>query len=465
MKITLKIFFLALLVYFGSWFIVYKLGVNNLSIQSEDTIPSLFLPLSILKEKTLFLDSYYSMMIEKYPQPDDKSYEKGLTPFYLRKVIDRDGEEHYVSAFPLVSGLVALPVYLVPILLNHQLSWESLAILGHLTGAIVMALSGAILYLIVRNNFLDKRKSLLLTGIYLFGTINFALLSQAIWQHGIVQFFSLLAVYYLLDFQRNFKSHALYLFGFFSILAVLTRPTALAMFCLLPLMIFFREKRLDFEDKFLNFLKIGVGALPGILFFLWYNNKYYFDLSNQGYADQLGNSWLGRFPEGFLGLWMSPSKGILVYSPVFIFIFVSLWIIYKRKTFKKDIFYILSLIVVVAHTLVLGKWKHWYGGWSYGYRMASDILPFLIFLLIPFVESKFYEKFKKSFYTLFAISVLFEIHGIIFFDGIWHAAYDDGFVNTKWLWSLKNCELAFNMRRVLVKFGLMYQACPKCSPN
>jgi len=44
--------------------------------------------------------------------------------------------------------------------------------------------------------------------------------------------------------------------------------------------------------------------------------------------------------------------------------------------------------------------------------------------------------------------------GVIFYDGIWHAAYDDGFRETAWLWSLKDSEVAFNIRRVLVKFGL-----------
>jgi hypothetical protein len=54
---------------------------------------------------------------------------------------------------------------------------------------------------------------------------------------------------------------------------------------------------------------------------------------------------------------------------------------------------------------------------------------------------------------------------MIFFDGIWHNAYDKGFEDTSWLWSIRDSELAFNIRRVLVKLGLLERACPQCLPR
>jgi len=61
------------------------------------------------------------------------------------------------------------------------------------------------------------------------------------------------------------------------------------------------------------------------------------------------------------------------------------------------------------------------------------------------------------------VSVMVQISGIVFFDGVWHAAYDKGFKNTAWLWSIKDSEAAFNMRRVLVKAGLLDKACEVCA--
>ena len=110
----------------------------------------------------------------------------------------------------------------------------------------------------------------------------------------------------------------------------------------------------------------------------------------------------------------------------------------------------------------MGKWKHWYGGWSFGYRMAVDIIPFLILLLVPYIKSDLFARSKKLFHILLILSILVQIYGVVFFDGIWHSAYDRGFKDTGWLWSIKDSESAFNSRRVLVKLGFLQKACPQC---
>ena len=86
MKTVLKFVLLSTAIYFLSWLAVYKTNINKLSIQSEDTLPAMFLPVTILKEGTLYADTYYQMIAEKYPHPDDKSGMLGLTPFYFRKI-------------------------------------------------------------------------------------------------------------------------------------------------------------------------------------------------------------------------------------------------------------------------------------------------------------------------------------------------------------------------------------------
>ena len=80
-----KIVILSTLVFFFSWLGVYKLGVNQLPIQSEDTLPAMFLPVTIIQEGTIYLDSYYDLFLQHYPHPEDRTREKGLLPFYLRQ--------------------------------------------------------------------------------------------------------------------------------------------------------------------------------------------------------------------------------------------------------------------------------------------------------------------------------------------------------------------------------------------
>lgn len=468
--------FVAFCVFFGVWFFVYKVGLNTLPIQSEDTLPALVMPVTLLKSQTLYADSVYQEIIRRYPHPDDKSYTKGLTPFYFKKIAG-----HYISAFPIMTGILAVPVYYLPLMYGMPVNWDNLILLSHIASALIVAVSGGFFYLLVRYGFdLSEKDSELLTNIYLFGTINFALVSQSLWQHGTVQLFLILGLIFLQQIPKsNQKYLNVFMMSLFLGFAVLSRPTSLLALVFLFILVLEKTNTLNYENfkklslsgfgqLVIDALKSGsvyiLGLLPAVLFFVYYNNAYYLDVNNQGYSSQLLSSWLSRFPEGFLGLWISPSKGILVFSPIFIFSLLSVYFIYKNGGFKKHLNYLVFFAIVIVHTLALGMWKHWYGGWSFGYRMAADVIPFLVMLLIPAIKSAKYINFKPIFTVLFGFSVLVQLYGMVFFDGIWHAAYDRGYVNTSWLWSLSDSQFAFDTRRVLVKMKVLEKACPKCLP-
>jgi hypothetical protein len=328
----------------------------------------------------------------------------------------------------------------------------------------MVALSGGFFYLLLKNQLsLDEKKSSLLTYIYLFGTVNFAMLSQSMWQHGTLQLFSILGLYYILDYlkQPKFKPLSAFLGGLFYGLAILSRPTAALAFCFIQLLMLIKIRNLK------NYIKANIftmlGLLLNVLFFLWYNNKYYIGIENQGYASQLLGSWISPFPESFLGVWLSPSKGILTYSPIFIFSFIGFYVAMK-KGWREHTQFLIYFLIVIFHTLIISFWKHWYGGYSFGYRMSSDIIPYLVLLIVPFMKSVLYERKLFIFSLLVYLSFFVQILGMIFFDGIWHAAYDTGFRDTSWLWSIKDSEFMFNLRRLMVKARVLERACPECLP-
>lgn len=454
MKTFFGVIFGSFVILFFSWFAVYKLGINGLAIQSEDTVPALFLPYSILQKGSLYLDDYYTQMLLRYPQPDDKDYVKGNVPFYLIKV-----DDHYLSAFTIITPLLALPVYIIPVLIHMYPTWETLTILSHISGALIISFASGILYLIFRKRLaLSERNSILLCCIYSFATINYASISQAMWQHGTVQLLILVGLYFILG--ENLNRKQLLLTGLFWSFAFLARPTALLPIAVLSFSFtFYKNTKIDSIKKLLYIL---LGFVPGLLFFIYYNNTYYGSFSNQGYSTQLFTSWLGDFPISYLGVWLSPSKGILIYSPVIAFSLVGLYLTVRNRIFDHRFLYLSSGVIILLHTLVISFWKHWYGGWSFGYRMSSDVIPFMVLLLVPFITSNLYKKYFRLFLLSVFLSVLVQIFGIIFFDGIWHAAYDRGFGDTSWLWSIKDSEFAFNVRRILVKVGFLERACPKC---
>ncbi len=495
MKTFCQIVVLATAVYFLSWFWVYKSGINPLAIQSEDTIPAVFLPVTLIKHQTLYADPYYQMILDRYPHPDDKEQTKMLTPFYFRRIPaasktlktqfptvvsannqvlsmylkDTSENYHYISAFPIMSGLLAVPVYVVPLVMGMVVTWENLFLLSHLASALIVAFAGGFFYLLLKRQFqLGEKLAVLLTAVYLFATINYALISQALWQHGTVQLFLIIGLSFLLKFtakstEKNSLA-ALYLSGLFFGLAVLSRPTAALVF---PFMFLLIYQALAHSPRIFvkSCIIFTLGLVPVLVFFAFYNQAFYHTVANQGYANQIFVSWKSNIFEGFAGQLFSPSKGVFVYSPVLLFSFVSLWQVVRYRHWKEDAKYLVFAGVVVLHIAILSMWKHWYGGYSYGYRMVSDVLPFLVLLSVPYITSPLFIKTRLLFYGTVVFSILVQVHGIIFFDSIWHAAYDKGFEDTGWLWSVKNSEFAFNIRRILVKLSLLEKACPVCLPH
>ncbi|MBI2620893.1 glycosyltransferase family 39 protein [candidate division WWE3 bacterium] len=457
MRIFWTVVAASFLVFFFSWLAVFKSGINPLSIQSEDTLPAMFIPLAVIKDKTLYLDSYYEMMRARYPHPDDEAFEKGLTPFYLREV-----RGSYVSAFPIMAGLLAIPVYALPVVFGMPATFENVTLLSHISSALIVSLAGGFMYVLLKSFFVDSRKAIILTVVYLFASINYAVISQALWQHGAVQLFEILALLFL--FKAFSKKSLCYLFlsSLMLSLGILSRPTGVLLVPFLFLLVveYFGVSRGLVRAVFVYI----AGFVPAVLFFLWYNGSYYLSIYNQGYSRQIFVNWLGRFPEGFMGLWLSPSKGILIYSPVLIFSLIGFYLAVRNGMWRRNFKYVVFGCIVLLHTLFMGSWKHWFGGWSFGYRMAADVLPFLVLLAAPYLKSDLYSKTRRLFNALLIFSIAFQIFGLVFFDGIWHAAYDTGYKDTSWLWSLKDSEFVFNVRRILVKFGIVERACEKCSP-
>ena len=484
-KLYASLFIVSFSVFFFPWFFLNKLQINTLPIQSEDVIPAMYLPYALLQEKTMYLDKYYPQMLKSYPHPDDRLYNKGLVPFYLKKItvtpniadnLDKffirhysDAQTHYVSAFPIIAGILAVPFYFIPVTLEVAPTLTNLAVLMHVSSALLMSISGVLFFHLVKIYFKQSfRKSLYLWGVYSFATVNLSMLSQALWQHGVLHIFFILGLIYYYRFVNTKLLHNVFLMGMSLGFSLITRPTALIPACFLTVLLLVHLAR-D-AKPIIAFVSYSLGYVLPLGFFLWYTQTFYLSITNQGYFTQATSSWLGKFPESFLGIWFSPSKGILVYSPVLFFALVGFLIVlinFKKSSLRLNfqLDHFIFGCIVLAYTLVMSKWKHWYGGYSFGYRMSSDVLPFLVLLIIPYFSAELFKKTEKLFLILFGVSVSIQLAGLVFFDGIWHAAYDKGFVDTKWLWSIKDSEMAFNFRRVLVKFGLLQQACEKCLPS
>jgi hypothetical protein len=88
--------------------------------------------------------------------------------------------------------------------------------------------------------------------------------------------------------------------------------------------------------------------------------------------------WLGLY--GFL---FSPYKSIFLYSPILLACLVSFPFFFKRHRREGWLF----ALIVIAHLLLFAKWYMWWGGFAWGPRFLVPLMPFLAITLAPLVES------------------------------------------------------------------------------
>ncbi|MGH8058282.1 MAG: ArnT family glycosyltransferase, partial [Candidatus Entotheonellia bacterium] len=408
---ALLFFLLILFMYIG----------NAQHLEWGDTIPTRFLPLSLLREFNFDLDEFPFL------------YEK-LIPYYLQY---RNGQ--LVSSYPVGAALLAVPFYLLPVLagISSQSPWRPF--LEKLSAATIAVLSGFFFYLVLRR-LASERAAMVATGLYALGTSTFSISSQALWQHGPSQFFLTLGLYLIvrgMDKKRLLPWSGL-AFG----AAVVCRPTDVLL--MVPLFLYLARYRRG------QLLTWTLFALPPALFFLAYDYVYFGSIFELGYGAAVLNPssshWGTPLGEGLLGVLVSPSKGLFVYSPILLLSCVGMYTVWKRGGDPFLRYLSLGPILVV---LLYSKWHFWWGGETYGPRLIADITPFLALYLYPVwnaVEKR--NILKTLFVVLAVVSLIMHAIGAYAFDASW---YRQGGVNINddRLWSWRDNPFVYHGKNLL----------------
>jgi hypothetical protein len=101
-----------------------------------------------------------------------------------------------------------------------------------------------------------------------------------------------------------------------------------------------------------------------------------------------------RFWWRLYGVLLSPSRGLLIFSPV---ILVSLYLTLRYwKAFSQRRLAILALVIIGMHLVILSSWIVWWGGGSYGPRLLLETVPWFVLLAILGIRA-FVEDHSLSF--------------------------------------------------------------------
>lgn len=376
-------FFLILIVY----------NMNFRAISSGDTVPAALFPFSVLEYHDIFFDHYVQ---------DFK--DSGTLTYFLWNM-----RGHSVSAYPIVTPVLIIPLYVIPYLLLKAFNIPidlsniyfsvSVQILEKLSASVIAALAAVFVYLSLMELLKNKKLSLLGALIFAFATNTWAISGQALWQHGMVELLLSAIIYLVIIDIKKQNARNVVLIGVLSGLFVFNRPSDSLL--LLPVLVYVLSLRDRRVPVYL------ASALCASLPFMAYN-YYFFGTLMGGY----GSITLFSFNSGtimnMLGLLISPSRGLIVYTPVVLLALPGLWYVRKLDDARVRRFLYLAFVAVILEVVVYGSFKTWWAGWSYGPRFLTGTMPFLAVLIaLSLSENIGIKKFnKKEALVVFVLALL-----------------------------------------------------------
>lgn len=337
-------------------------NANGRGISAGDTYPARYLPFAIWQHHTVLLD----------PIVPITSQGRGDQAYWMVRVPGGPT----ISLYPVALPVLIAPLYFPAIEYLDGKGWTD-ARLDHvarvmekLIASLLAALSAALLYLLLRRRA-EVPAALLLTLAYAFGTTTWVISSQALWQHGMAQVL-VIGVLLLLTGPCT-PARALAAGLLCGLIAANRPPDAILAAVLGAYGLFWAGRRAA--------LLVAAAVLPvGLVLFY-----------NLGVAGHLGGGYgrMGRAEflqhdllSGLAGLLFSPTRGLFVFSPFLLFLALA-WRHLPRDRGERWLTLAMSAGVVLQ--LLLYAKTDWRAGISWGPRFLTDLLPLLIWMLVPVV--------------------------------------------------------------------------------
>jgi hypothetical protein len=370
-------------------------NINLRQVSSHDTYASRFVPISILRDGDVILDEFV---------PETVKQEAGENFFSNYFVYVRG---HFYDSHPPVGPLLALPVYALPAWIGIPARAELIAnLFSKLAASLMVALSGVLIFRASKQVLIPTlagsahdadhatRIALLAAIAYGLATGVWSTASLAMWTHTPAVLGFAVALWAL-------TTGRVAVAGVAAAAACFSRPATAPAAALLGLYLAHRAWRDGWDSagaaqRRMDVLRFSAAAaltgLTGVLYNYWlFNNAVGGAPFRTGYwVEELGTSGMftGSLPVGLAGLTVSPSRGILVYSPIVVAAVYGAMRAWRtpldsNKTpaplGRADAILLVrySSLAALAILLTYSKFIVWWGGHGYGPRYLTDAMPFL----------------------------------------------------------------------------------------
>ncbi len=342
-------------------------------------MPARYLPLILWKDRTFDFDANARLIAHGHPRFTEwnrpsRAASKLLYFEPSTYWMVRTRQHQIASLYPVVTPLLVTPLYLPAVAWLNAHRWEQPQIdrvaelMEKLSASFLTSVTSVLMYLVLPRDC--RRWSLPLALVFAFGTNTWMISSQALWQHTGGELLIALALL-LIVFPASARNLAL-LGGVCALMASNRPPDALIAAAIVLFTIWNHRHRA---------LWLLAGAAVPLALLMCYNLQFIGHLVG-GYA--LGKSPDQKFFQldwtGLPGLLISPSRGLLLFSPFLVFLPVGL-ILRLRESGTRGLAVALSF--AVAAQLFLYSEADWRAGVSWGPRWLTDLLPILVWMLAP----------------------------------------------------------------------------------
>ena len=342
-----------------------------------------------------------------------------------------------MSTYPVTPGLLNLPVYAVANAFGTDLlAWKDR--LSLVSAAWISALSVLFIFLVLTRVMATEEGALFFAFVYAFATCVWSVASRALWQHGPSLLFLTAALWLL----WKGSPRATRLAGLFLGLAVVTRPTNALI--AIPLAIYvFRYRRSALGGfAVLGFVPILLQSL-----YAWTYWGSPFSLGHTNPIPQVANFGGNPFV-GLAGLLVSPSRGLLVFSPIFLFSAVGAADAWRRR--RNEPLYRYLAIGTALLPLVYAKWTVWWGGQTFGYRFLIEMIPGLVVFLAVAWETRISRStlLQTVFGACLAWSLYVHFLGATVHPTDFNRRLEE---DPRLLWSVRQSEIVFSTQKLLAQ--------------
>ena len=422
-------------------FVVYN--ANLRTIGAGDTLPARYLPLGIWRYGTLQLDPIARLVAHGHPSRDTWLVPPGpetpgtfFEPWAYWMI--RPNDAHLASLYPVVAPVLVAPLYLPAVVYLSARGWEpwrvewTAAVMEKLSASLLAALTVLVVYRLLRRD--AERWGLVLAVAFAFGTTTWTISSQALWQHGAGALLVALALLLVTSPSTMTPGRGAALGALCVVMAANRPPDALIAGAIALYAVWMARRAAGW---------LLAGAIVPLALVLTYN------LGVTG-------SWAGGYGTvdapgffahplwaGLAGLLVSPTRGLLVFSPFLLF--VPLGLARRLRAADTRLLAALLLAAVVAQLVLYAK-ADWRAGTSWGPRWLTDVLPILMWVLAP-APFLLRPSARILLMVTIAASIVIQAIGAFWYAGVRdQALYAGGEGSMRGVWRWDNAPFVAELR-------------------